>query len=479
VMSVIGIVLRMFCKKPTQKHIGDILLGFSVLMFGMQTMSSSVAPLKESAEFINLLTSFSNPLLGILAGCLVTCVLQSASAAVGILQALAITGAIEFQVALPLIFGIAIGAAVPVLISAVGASTSGKHTAFVYLLADVLGVIICATLYYSLNAIFHFTFVTTVMTTVLIAALNTFFRFCTVVFLAPMIGLIEKMVKTLIPGKSENEKEMEEVDRLEDRFIAHPALAIEQSRVAVCSMARKSCKNLFRSLDLLHQYSDADYKKIQEKEDIVDRYEDKLGTYLVKISQGELTHEMNKEMSKFLHTISDFERISDHAVNLSEVAQEMVQKKLEFSDEAQHEMEVLEAAIREVTLLAENAFVQESLPMAVRVEPLEELIDDMTNQMKMNHVQRIQRGECTLNQGFVFNDILSNFERVADHCSNIAVAMIELEADAFDTHEYLNGLKLNKDELFQKYLAEYREKYSLKSTEPIRVCQPSDFLPTA
>lgn len=461
VIAVIGIFLRMFCKNPTKKHVGDILMGFAVLMFGMSAMSGAVAPLKESKVFIELLTQFSNPILGILAGCLITCVLQSASASVGILQALAITGAINFDVAFPMIMGIGIGAAVPVLISAIGAGAAGKRTAFVYLLIDLFGVVIWATLFYSINAFVEFPFMNLKMNTVSIALLNTLFRFATVIVLAPMISLLEKIVCRLIKDKNDDAEDIAEIDRLEDRFIEHPALAIEQSRTVINSMARKASKNLFRSLNLLEHYDDEGYSKVQSKEKIIDSYEDKLGTYIVRITQKELNNDQNKELSKFLHTISDFERISDHAVNIADVAREINEKKLTFSDDAIKEIKVLISAVTEVVSISVKAFIDESLDEAYRVEPLEETIDTLCDEIKMRHIQRVQNGDCTLNLGFVFNDMLTNFERVADHCSNIAVAMIELEYNSFDTHEYLNSLKKTKSISFNQYFEEYSKKFSI------------------
>lgn len=459
IIAVIGIILRMFCKSNTKHYVGDILMGFAVLMTGMQMMSSSVLPLRESQTFINILTKFSNPIIGIAAGCLITCVLQSASASVGILQALAMTGAISFDIAFPIIMGIGIGAAVPVILSAIGTSVGGKRTAFVYLLINVLGVVLCSALFYPANAIFRFPFATQTMTTISIALTNTLFRLATVIILIPFIGLLEKIVCAVIKG-GDNEAEMAEIDRLEDRFIKYPALGLEQSRLAMCSMARKSRANLMRSLALLDSYSDEKYQQIQDKESVVDRYEDKLGTYLVKLTEKELTHDQTKQISLFLHTISDFERISDHAVNLSETAKEIYSKKLEFSKTALHELDVIKSAVAEILTITVHAFENGDTAAAQTVEPLEELIDQLCDEMKMNHVKRIQTGNCTLNQGFVFNDIITNYERVADHCSNIAVAMIELSSDAFETHDYLSKLNKMKNSNFDRYYEEYKKKFT-------------------
>ena len=460
-VAVVGIVLRMAAKRPSTHHIGDILLGFAVLMYGMSAMSDAVSPLRDSQVFIDALTSFSNPLLGILAGLLFTSVIQSASAAVGILQALAVTGAITFEIALPIIMGIAIGAAVPVLLSALGANVSGKRTAFVYLLIDVLGVVIWGCIFYAVNAVVHFDFMDTTMTTVSIALANTLFRLATVVALMPLIGLLEKLVCMLVPDDSESSRERQKMDRLEERFLQHPALAIEQSRQVTDAMAQCAMENLLAAMALVHQYSDKGFRAVAETESTVDRYEDRLGTYLMKITGKELTARQSEEVSKYLHTISDFERISDHALNISEVAQEIHSKGMAFSEEASRELKVMEDAVSEILYLSIHAFVEGDLAAASRVEPLEEIIDGLCDELKLHHVDRLQKGVCTLSQGFVFNDLLTNYERVADHCSNIAVAMIELESDAFDTHEYLKSVKDMKSDSFARYYEEYSKKFTL------------------
>lgn len=460
VIAIIGIILRMTAKKQSTVHVGDILMGFAVLMFGMAAMSGAVAPLKESAAFISLLTRFSHPLLGILVGIAFTSILQSASAAVGILQALAMTGAITFDVALPIIMGIAIGAAVPVLLSAPGANTAGKQTAFVYLLIDVLGVLIWATVFYAVNAAVHFTFLSTVMSTVSIALVNTLFRLATVIVLLPFIRMMERLVCLLIPNRAEAAED-QEIDRLEERFLNHPALSVEQSRLVTNSMAEKARENLFAAMALRHNYSDADFQAVDDMESVIDRYEDKLGTYLMKITSKHLSTSQSEDVSKFLHTISDFERISDHALNIAEACREINEKNLAFSDAAAYELEVIESAIREIIDISFHSFINNDLQAAVRVEPLEEIIDGICDEMKSHHVLRLQQGDCTLLQGFVFNDLLTNYERVADHCSNIAVAIIELESDSFDTHEYLNSVKEMKDAAFARYYEEYKQKYAL------------------
>ena len=461
IISVVGIVLRMFSKSQTKRHIGDILMGFAVLMFGMSAMSGAVSPLRSDPTFLRILTTFSNPMLGILFGTLFTCVLQSASAAVGILQALASTGVIDFSMALPILMGIAIGAALPVLLSAIGANVDGKRTAMVYLVVEVVGVIFWAAAFYLVNAFVQFDFMSMTMSSVSVAFVNTLFRFVKVVILLPFIDVIEKVVDLLVKDKPVQAEATDETIRLEERFIQHPALAIEQSRITINSMAAEAQENLAEAMRLLHHYSDEGYRTVVEMEQVVDRYEDRLGSYLVKLTGQELSSKQNEDASKFLHTISDFERISDHALNIAQTAKEMREKSIVFSDDALRELAVLESALAEIVHITVNAFIRNDLSLASRVEPLEELIDDLCDELKLHHVDRLQKGHCTLLNGFLFNDLLTNYERVADHCSNIAVAMIELESDSFDTHEYLSSIKEMKSDTYERYYEEYSQQYHL------------------
>ena len=460
IVAVIGIVLRMFCKDQVKRHIGDILLGFAVLMYGMSAMSGAVAPLKDSAAFINLLTRFSNPLLGVLVGTVFTCILQSASAAVGILQALAITGTITFSVAFPITLGIAIGAAVPVLLSSLGASVKGKRTAYVYLLIDVIGALVWGVVFYVINAAVHFPFMDATMTTVSIALLNTVFRFATVLLLTPMIPMLERLVTVLFPDKAASGA-LADMDRLEERFLTHPALAIEQSRLTIDSMARQAQNNILSAFALLEKFDDDQFAALQEDEEAIDHYEDKLGTYLIKITSKELTPRQTADVSKYLHTISDLERISDHSLNIGETAQELYTKQIVFSPAGSRELHVMLSAVTRILELTISAFLNNDVDAAYRVEPLEELIDNLCDEMKLHHIDRLQTGECTLNHGFAFNDLLTNCERVSDHCSNIAVAMIELESESFDTHEYINSVMAMHSHSFDKYYAEYSKEFRI------------------
>ena len=461
VVAVAGIILRMFSSKQSNHHLGDIMLGFAVLMYGMQAMSSAVSPLKGSPAFVSLLTSFSNPLLGILVGAVFTSILQSASAAVGILQALSMTGAINFAVAYPIILGIAIGAAVPVLLSALGARVDGRRTALAYLVIELAGVIICGGLFYILDYFLDFGIKYAVLDTVGVATVNTVFRLVTAVVLLPFLDGRAWIVAFLGRGTASPRASDSKFDRLDQRFLLHPALAIEQSRITVNSMARISKENALAALAQLQHYDEREIKEIEQREELVDRYEDRIGTYLVKLNTRELDKQQNESVSKILHTLSDFERISDHALNLAESAQEIHSKGLHFSEDASREMLVLSSAVSEILELSFSAFTDEDESLAYKVEPLEEHIDILCDEMKLRHVERLQSGHSSLSQGFVFNDILTNCERVADHCSNIAIAMIELSADNYSTHGYVLDLKEQRSHDFDRLYAQFAEKYKI------------------
>ena len=459
IVAVVGIILRVFTKKQLNHHIGDILMGFSVLMFGMSTMSGAVSGLGKQAWFTDLLTSLSHPLLGILAGAVFTAVLQSASAAVGIVQALSVTGAMRFEAALPLLMGIAIGASLPVLLSALGASVDGKRTALVYLVAEVVSVTVCAALFYLANIIFSFSFLDRVMNPFSIAFVNTVLRFAMVLLLAPFTDMLEALVSMLIPRKPEPADALSV--RLEERFIAHPTLAVEQSRLTINEMAQSAREALEESVGLLEKYSAAGLEHVRKLENEGDRYEDSLGSYLVRITGQEMTRQQNADVSKYLHSISEFERVSDHALNIAESAAEIHDKGIVFSDNAKHELSVVIAAVREITDITTRAFTENNLELALRIEPLKALIEQLSAEVKINHVERLQKGQCTIRQGFVLNDLLTYMERVGDHCSNVGVAMIELEGDAFETHKYVHQLKSEQSPEFHSYFEEYKKTFAL------------------
>lgn len=459
--ALIGTLFMMFAKKNALKHTGTVLLGFAVLMSGMKIMSGAMSFLEDSTVFANMMTTMSqNPFLGIMVGMIITAILQSASVSVGILQSLAVTGLIDNSAAVYLIIGICIGASIPVLLSAIGASTNGKRASIVYPIVSVLGAIIISPVFYVLNMMFNFGFMSETANAISIALINTIFNIITTLILMPFVKQFEKLVCFLIKDKK-NDTQTHELDRLEERFLTHPGIAIEQSRAVLCSMAQQAHENLIDAFGLMGKYSPDVYEKVAATESEIDKYEDKLGTYLVKITGKELSKEQSREISKFLHTIGDFERISDHALTIAAAAKEINEKKISFSHAAQDELKKLSAAVAEIVSISVNAFINNDNDLAHRVEPLEETIDMLCDELKLRHISRVQNGNCTLTHGFVFSDYITNCERIADHCSNIAVALIELDMDEFEAHAYLSTLKEHKSMLFNTYFEEYKNKYTV------------------
>ena len=463
ITAIVGIYLRLFSKKQTHHHTGDILMGFAILMFGMKAMSSSVSSLRESEVFISLLTQFSNPILGIIIGMVFTTVIQSASASVGILQALSSTGAITFEIALPIIMGIAIGASVPVLLSALGASTDGKRTALSYLVVDTLGVIVFSLLFYSINALVHFTFMSTPLRSVNIALLNTVFRLIVVALLLPFISLLEKLVSTLIKDKKqEQDKELDDIKRLEERFISYPPLAVENARIAINKMGELAEKNILDAFNLLRNgYTDGGFDEVERIEGVIDKYEDSIGTYLTKLTGREMPKDLNRSVAKYLHTLTDFERISDHALNIAESAREIKEKGITFTPNALHEMDVMMKALERIVHITVSSFAENDLDKAYLVEPLEEVIDDLCEKMRFNHVDRLTKGECTILNGYVFNDLIGNYERISDHCSNTAATLIEMEEGVFGLHTYTNEVKDRHTHNFEENYKFFSDAFAL------------------
>ena len=465
VVALAGIVLWMFSKKNSTKNIGGIMLGFAVLMYGMSMMSGSIAPLREDEHFVHMLTSFTNPVLGVLAGVLITAVIQSASAAVGILQALAMTGAVEFDMAFPILMGIGIGASVPVMLSALGASTNGKRTAFVYLIIDILGAVLCGTIFYSLNAAIGFSFMTKTMNMVSVALVNTLYRLATVILLSPCTGILEKIVCAIFPEGEEAAAEQADMDRLEVRFLEHPTLALAQTKTVIDSMAEKALESVNAAVAARRQYSNDEVKKVLALEGTLDRYEDKLGSYLIKITQNHPDPAQANEINKYLRVLSDYERISDHARNIGEAVEEIIEKKIKFSEAADKGLRVLENAIYDISYVTIQAFINTDTEKALLVDPLEEVIDDLCDELKAGHIERTGRGECTLENGFVYNDILTDYERIADHCSNVALDLLEAEKEEFRSHEYHKSLEYRQNAQYNSYFNYYKGKYSLSKTE--------------
>ncbi|MBR3570548.1 MAG: Na/Pi cotransporter family protein [Oscillibacter sp.] len=460
-IAVSGIVVRTAAKRATHKHVGDIMMGFAVLMFGMSTMSGAVAPLKEIPAFVDLLTSFSNPILGFLAGVIFTAILQSASAAVGILQALAITGAVTFATAFPLLMGIGVGAAVPVLMAAAGANVAARRTAAVYLLAQCIGAALIGTIFYVANAFCHFPFLSATLTTVHIAALNTLYRFLCVLILAPQTGLLEKLTCAVVKENAADIEEREEQGPVfEERFLPYPPLALDQCRSAIYKMAELTQESVLLAMETIEGYSPEKAKRVVRLEKLTDRYEDSLGTYILKATKRELTTEQNQQFSCFLHCITDFERISDHARNIVEVMEAMREQDNSFTGDALAELAVMRGALKEVLSVTIKSFLGNDLALAERVEPLEEVVNELQDNIKNRHVERMKAGICTMTQGISLNDLLTDLERISDHCSNIALSSIELHKNSFRTHASLHHREESRKEI-EKLYNEYSRRFAL------------------
>lgn len=469
IVAIIGILLKKLSKKDAMGHLGNIMLGFAILMEGMGIMKTAMSPLQESESFKELLVKFSNPFLGILAGILITAILQSASVSVGILQSIAVTSFLPFSAALPIVMGIGIGAATPVLISGMSSTKNGKRTALVYLINDLFGMIIWATIFYLVQAIAtgggQFEFMDLKMNSVLIALMNTVYRVLCILVLAPFIKQIDKLVHWLIKDSAEEVEEMADFNLLEERFLAYPDLAIAQSHTAVCGMADKASKNVYRAIHLFQEYDVEKQAKVLAKEAIIDKYEDKVGTYLMQLTSERMNHNQTMQVTKFLHVLTDLERLSDHAVNVATAALEMQEKKISFSEKAVEELRVLEAAVIECVDVAVDAFMKDNVNNARNVEPLREVIDFLCAELKSRHVNRLTDGKCSLQTGFVFNDLITNYERIAAHCSNIAIAVLEQESSEVDPHEYLEHIREHDKNAYIHTLDTYSYKYSLPDSK--------------
>ncbi len=455
IFATIGIVLS-FSKKEKHKDVGNILLGFTVLMYGMKMMSGAVAPLKESETFTQILVMFSNPLLGVLTGALLTAIIQSSSASVGILQALCSTGAVYYSNAIPIIMGQNIGTCITAIISAIGANRNAKRVSVVHLSFNIIGTVAFLVLFYTIHNLVGFAFYDDVMNPADIAIVHTIFNLFTTLLLIPFTKQLEKLAYFVIKDKDT----ANEIQLLDERLLETPAVAVQQSKIVTLKMMHIATESLSKALDLLgSKFTDAAAEEIEALENEVDTFEDKLGTYLVKLSRHSLNYEDSHQISSLLHTIGDFERMSDHAVNLVDSAREIHEKKVEFSEEGRREIQTMANAIREIIGLTATAFEHNDLAVAAQIEPLEQVIDGLKYKLKKGHIARLQQNDCTIETGFVFNDLITNFERIADHCSNIAVCMIEVENDSFGTHEYLH--KLHHKEHFEEKFKEFEAKYSL------------------
>ena len=470
ILAVIGIIFTMFMKKNEQKkNLGAVLLGFMVLMTGMDMMSGAVKPLANVPEFTALFTMFSNPIIGLLVGAFVTAVIQSSSASVGILQALSATGAITFGSALPIIMGQNIGTCATALISGLGANKNARRTSLVHLYFNVVGTVVFLIVFYALNSFIHFEFMNGPATAVNIAIIHTVFNLFATVILLPFSDLLVKMACATIKddpaAEAEPTAEENAFRLLDPRFLATPGYAVDQCKLTAIDMAKHAKDGLLMSLDLLENFDADKAKRVKELEDLVDRYEDELGSYMVKLSHAPLSKYDNHTISLLLHSIGDLERISDHSMNILSAAEEMHEKGMVFSNEGKGELKVFVDAVREILDLTVSAFEKNDIKRAAFVEPLEEVVDELNTMVKANHIKRLQKGICTIEQGFVLSDISTNLERVSDHCSNIAISVIEIDRDGFDAHGYLENLKKENDPQFIGLVESYRRKYALPTTE--------------
>lgn len=456
-LALAGVILIMVgSKKGKSREIGQFFIGFALIMFGMNVMSDSVAPLADNPDFANMLVMFKNPLLGILMGALLTAIIQSSAAALGMLQAFALAGLIDFSVALPIIMGQNIGTCITAILSSIGTNKNAKRVAAVHLTFNVVGSIIFLCAAYGLNAIIDFPFFAEKISIDGIALVHTVFNVSMTIVFLPFTRLFEKIACLLVRDGSEKGTKTELLD---ERLLATPAYAIERCIVLTADMARKAKVNITDSLELIENYSDDLFEKVQSDEDEIDIMEDKLGTFLVKLTRTDLNSYESKQVSKLLHSIADFERISDHAVNIAQVAQSKNNGNVIFSDKAKAELANMSGAVIEILDKAILSFENDDIACAKSIEPLEEVIDMLKDHLKTKHVERLKEGKCTIENGVVFLDLIQNFERISDHCSNIGGYVLELKEDRLDTHEYMRDIKNINSSEFLSALEEFKEKY--------------------
>lgn len=452
-----GVILIMVGKKPKHKDIGKICIGFAVLMYGMTMMSDAVEGLSDVPEFVNILTFFKNPVMGVLVGIVFTAIIQSSSASVGVLQALSMTGAITYGAAIPIIMGQNIGTCVSALIASVGTSKNARRVSVVHVMFNVIGTVVCLAVWLVADGILDFAFTDTAVEPFEIAVIHSIFNVVTTILLFPFAGLLEKLARLII----RDAKEEESVILLDDRLMTVPSFAVAKAESVTGEMASLAKKSVRSAVALLDRYDENAAVLVEEMEDNIDRYEDELGTYLVKLSKKDISENDSKKISKILHTINDFERIGDHASNILGTAKEMHEKKITFSRDAKDELDNLNDAISEILSITVKSFKNDDIELAEIVEPLEEVIDEIIDHVKSHHIERLTRGECTIELGFILSDVLTNYERISDHCSNIAVAVIEAQREKFDAHEYLNNVKKNGEGRYYEYFEKYKKQYSV------------------
>ncbi len=465
VLAVVGVCLLLFSKREKKKDAGLIFIGFAILMTGMDTMSGAVKPLAEIPEFANILTMFSNPVLGMLCGVLLTAVLQSSSASIGILQALCATGAVTFGTALPIIMGQNIGTCITALLSGIGAHKNAKRTALVHLYFNLIGTIVFMAVFYTLHVFLQFAFMEQPTGAVGIAVVHSAFNIIATIVLLPFSKLLVKLAYLTIPETIEEREELDEktqdLELLDIRFLETPGYALQQSRAVAVQMALLSQKALLKAIALLENYEEKQVKKVLRLEERVDHYEDELGSYLVRLGSKKLSEQESYQVSMLLHCIGDFERISDHAVNIVETAEELYEKKAAFSKTAKEELRVFTDALCEIVSSMVQAFTNEDMEKARAIEPLEETMDDLSKKLKKRHVERLKSGECTIMLGFALSDLVTNYERISDHCSNIAIALLQSQSEGYEVHEYVTELQKEENPEFQRAYLAFREKYRL------------------
>ena len=459
VLAAIGIIMTMVSKSEKKKNVGAILLGFAVLMFGMESMSDAMSGLKDSEKFQQILIMFENPVLGILAGTLLTAIIQSSSASIGILQALSLSGIIPMSTALPIILGQNIGTTITPILSSISGNTESRRVAISCLYIKIIGVVIICAVFYILHGIIGFDFMNENATVFSIAITHTLFNVFSTVILIPFCNLIEKLAAWTFKSKK-----VEEDDRfriLDERFLSVPGFAIEKSKELLVDMIKVTAESVNIALDKLVNYDEKTDADIKEQENVVDNYEDKLGSYLVKLAGHKLDAEESNEVTTLLHVIGDVERISDHACNLMTASKEIFEKNIIFSENASNEIRVISEAVKEIVQLSVEAIEKEDDTVAIKIEPLEQIIDKLKYKMKMHHIGRLQNNECTIELGFVYSDIITNFERIADHCSNIGVCILQKKKEGFEPHEYLSHVKYDGENNFKNQYDIYKEKYTI------------------
>lgn len=466
ILAIIGVCLISMGKKERQKNIGTILIGFAVLMFGMDTMSTAVEPLAEQPEFSHILLMFSNPVLGMLVGLILTAVIQSSSASIGILQALCATGVVSYATAIPIIMGQNVGTCVTALISSAGASKNAKRAALIHLYYNIIKTVAFMAVFYALNAFIHFAFLEEAASALGVAVIHTAFNVAAVIIIFPVSWILEKLAYLTIPEtEEEREKEAEksrkEIQLLDTRFLSTPGFALEQCKNVAVDMADYSREALFLAIQMLDKFDKASADRVVELENIVDHYEDEIGVYLVKLSSRHLTEKDSQHLSVLLHSIGDFERISDHAINIMEAAKEMHAKELDFSRKAREELDIYTGAIKDIINTSVLVFQEEDLKLAAMIEPMEEVIDYLSVEVKKRHMKRLRKGKCTIEMGFILSDIVTNYERVSDHCSNIALSLLQLNEENFEAHEYQEAISSKDNVAFTTEVKHLKERYQL------------------